>query len=515
MKNIAKFIKKHDNIFAFILIALIMLGKVYNIGISNTDEMYNFFNSYKLANGLTIYADNNVIITPLFFYISSIILKIFGENILVFRTINLIVSSSMFFLCYLILKELKVNKKFSLLYTLLIITLISSIISGGANYITLSYTFYLLGFLLIIKMKKGTLKSIIQGLILFLVFLSYQKLGAGYFIAIVAYEIINKDAKSLLKELFTAFILLISFLAYLYTQNNLLNFIDYAILGISEFGSKNWIIEGNIFSILLFLMLPIMTLIAIIAIAKATKANTNNQRVNNENISQPIPKNQNINFKYTEIKKQSLSIFSFSICAYIIIVPILNIFHIYMASILMIINLMNIICYLLKPILEEKCIKTIINTIIVCIIILFLTYSTSGMWKYLNKVNNIPKDSHFYGAIIDEELKKTILEVGEYVKNNNKNTIVLSTYAPLISLYLNDLDNGDYDLPLRGNFGSKGEKGVLEKIKKLENTQILLLHETDKEKEIYQFAYNIADYIKQNYTYIGQINKFDIYETKK
>ncbi len=119
MKNIVNFIKKHDNIFVLLLITMAMLARVYNVGISNTDEMYNFLNSYKLANGLTIYADNNVIITPLFFYISSIILKIFGQNIFVFRTINLIISSLMFFLCYVVLKELKVSKKFSLLYTLL------------------------------------------------------------------------------------------------------------------------------------------------------------------------------------------------------------------------------------------------------------------------------------------------------------------------------------------------------------------------------------------------------------
>ena len=54
MKNIVSFVKKHDNIFVLILIALAMLARVYNVVISNTDEAYNFLNSYKLANGLTI-----------------------------------------------------------------------------------------------------------------------------------------------------------------------------------------------------------------------------------------------------------------------------------------------------------------------------------------------------------------------------------------------------------------------------------------------------------------------------
>ena len=505
MKNIVNFVKKHDNIFVLLLIAMAMLARVYNVGISNTDEMYNFLNSYKLANGLTIYADNNVIITPLFFYISSIILKIFGQNIFVFRTINLIISSLMFFLCYVVLKELKVSKKFSLLYTLLIISLISSIIGGGANYTILAYVFYLLGFYLLLKMKKSTTKSIVQGIMLFLVFLSYQKLGVAYFIAIIAYEIINKDIKSLFKELLTAFILLLAFLTYLYTQNNLFDFIDYAILGISEFGSKNWKAEGNIISILLFLLLPIMTLTALIATLRAIKSQ---QYI--ENINQTNKEKINVD----EIGKQMLSLFIFSICAYIIIIPILNVYHVYLASILMIINLMYIIDFLIKPILEEKSIKNIINTIILCIIILLLSYSAKDVWEYAYLINNVPKDSPFYGALIDDETKETIKTVGDYIKNNDKNTIVLSTYSPLISLYLNDLDNGDYDLPLRGNLGSKGEEGLIEQIKELKNTQILLLHETDDEKEIYQFAYDVADYIKQNCKYVGQVNKFDIYETE-
>src|SRR5699024_5268195 len=112
----------------------ILVTKVYNVYLNNGDESYNFLNTYKIANGLTIYKDNNVIITPLFFYIAAIFLKIFGENILVYRTLNLIISTFTFFLCYAIFKELKVNKRFSLLYTLLITALTSSIVGGGANY---------------------------------------------------------------------------------------------------------------------------------------------------------------------------------------------------------------------------------------------------------------------------------------------------------------------------------------------------------------------------------------------
>ena len=493
MKRILKFIKKYDNIFVLIIIAIAVIGKVYNVYFYESDESYNFLNSYKLAKGLTIYRDNNVIITPLFFYIASIFLKIFGENILVYRTFNLMISTFTFFLCYIILKELKVNKRFSVFYTLLITAFTSSIVSGGANYNVLAYAFYLLGFYLLLRIPKGTFKSIIQGIILFVVFLTYQKLGAAYFIALITYEIINKDFKSLFKELIISFVLLIIFLIYLYIQGNLYNFINYVILGMGEFGDKNFAIESNIFSILLFLIIPIVTLLATIITTRIikTKLNLEDKR---------------------EIICQMYTLFSFSIYTYIIIIPIVNVYHVYLASILMLINLMYIIYFLIKPIIEEKSIKIIINIIILFIIILSLGKSIKGFYNYNKLINLIPKESTFYGAIINPNLDKTIKNVSEYIQNNDKETIVLSTYAPLISLYLDDLDNGEFDLALRGNLGKDGEEGLIEKIKQLNSTQILLLHETDEEKEIYQFAYNVADYIKQNFTYIGQIDKFDIYE---
>lgn len=493
LKKVAKFITKHDNIFVLIFITIAMLAKVYNSYLNSGDESYNFINCYKLANGLTIYKDNNVIITPLFFYIASIFLKIFGENILVYRTYNLIISVFTFFLCYIILKELKINKRFSLLYTLLITALTSSIVGGGANYNVLAYGFYLLGFYLILKLPKGNVKSIIQGIMIFIVFLTYQKLGAAYFIAIIAYEIINKDIKSLFKELLTAFILLIAFLMCLYINKNLYDFINYVILGMNEFGSKNWAIEGNIFSILLFLLIPVLTLVSTIIISKAIKSKLD------------LKNKQDI------IKKMYI-IFAFAICTYIIIIPIVNIYHVYLASILILINLMYIIHFLIKPIIEEESIKTIINSIILCIIIVFLISNLKGIYEYISLAKYTSKESPFYGAIINPELDETIKNVSEYIQNNDKDTIVLSTYAPLISLYLNDLDNKDFDLPLRGNLGKDGEEGLIEKIKNLNNTQILLLHETEDEKELYQFAYDVSDYIRQNYQYIGQIDKFDIYE---
>lgn len=213
-----------------------------------------------------------------------------------------------------------------------------------------------------------------------------------------------------------------------------------------------------------------------------------------------------------EIINNIITLFTFAICAYIIIIPILNKYHVYLAGLLMIINLIYVIQFLLTPFLNEKKVKSTINKLTIFLLLFLLIFSVREVRNYLYYLDDVPKDSPFYGSIPTQELKDMIIEVGEYIQKNDQDTIVISSYAPLISLYLNDLDNDDYDLALRGNLGKDGEQGLIEKIKQLDNTQILLLHETDEEKEIYQFAYDVANYIKQNYTYVGQVNKFDIYE---
>ena len=135
-------IKKHDNLIVFVIIIILMLGNFFNLYISNSDEMINFLNIYKMANGIEIYKDINVIITPLFFYIGEYIFNIFGSNVLVFRIYNLILLTIMYLLCYVILKKLKIRKNLALMYTLLILMFTNKLGLGGTNYNILSFVFF-------------------------------------------------------------------------------------------------------------------------------------------------------------------------------------------------------------------------------------------------------------------------------------------------------------------------------------------------------------------------------------
>ena len=108
------FLKKHDNLFVILILFLSIYGIILNVDITNSDELWNFSNLYKLYNGFEIYKDVNIIVTPLFFYIGKIIFNVFGANFLVFRVYHLIIMLSIYFMTYVLLKELKVSKKVSI-----------------------------------------------------------------------------------------------------------------------------------------------------------------------------------------------------------------------------------------------------------------------------------------------------------------------------------------------------------------------------------------------------------------
>ena len=69
-------------------------------------------------------------------------------------------------------------------------------------------------------------------------------------------------------------------------------------------------------------------------------------------------------------------------------------------------------------------------------------------------------------------------------------------------------NNGKMDLPFYGNLGIEGEDGLIEEIKNLKNTKILILK---NDEYLFQESDKIREYIRDNYEKIGEIEEFDIY----
>lgn len=105
-----------------------------------------------------------------------------------------------------------------------------------------------------------------------------------------------------------------------------------------------------------------------------------------------------------------------------------------------------------------------------------------------------------------------VTKVSNYIadqKMAGNDVIILSYNACLANIPLK-INNGTLDLIFEGNLGKEGSFGVIEKIKNLKNTKILIL--TDEEKRYWQEPPEIFEYITNNLTKTGEILDYSIYE---
>ena len=167
-------------LFLFVVIFLLFLNRLTAV-----DELWNFQNVCKMSNGLKIYTDANVIITPIFFYVASFLCKLFGANIVVFRIYNVLIYIGIFGATYKILKDLKACKYFLVIYIALIIEFMFPIINAGANYNMLAIALALMGLNLYVNKKNNNIN---QGILIFLIFFTKQNIGVLYAMAIINKE---------------------------------------------------------------------------------------------------------------------------------------------------------------------------------------------------------------------------------------------------------------------------------------------------------------------------------------
>lgn len=489
--KINNFIKRHDNVFVIMLIFLSILGISLDTAITNSDELWNFQNIYKMYNGFRIYKDANVIVTPLFFIIGELLFKVFGANFLVFRFYNIIIMVSIYFITYLILKKLAVSKKIAIIILLsLIVYKNFGLTLIQANYNTMALMLCLLGIFINLKNVKNN--SIYQGIVLFLICIAKQNMGIYYGIGLFFYELIKcNEIKIKIKKLITEFVVFIAFLLffifYMYVNNNLYDFINFSILGIKEFAKENIAMS----------YLSIITMTSIISI--------------NTILTLFFCKNKKV--KLNEIEKQNLILLNcFSIPLVFIMFPIFNQAHyligIY-ASLILFVYIIKLMMDRIDLKIKPKITSYILLGGSILIIIISNVYLYS--WNYIinSKEYTIDKKSPFYGGIISKELEKNIDNIVNYIKNEKENVIVLSNKAALYMIPLKR-SNGMMDLPFKGNLGKRGEEGLLEEIKSMQNTKILI--EKDEKEMSYQESKLVRQYIMDNMERIGEIEEFYIYK---
>ena len=221
----------------FILLMTFTFCYTYFCRIITDDELYNFGFAYNITNNLVPYRDFNMIILPLFPYILSFFITIFGNHLYIY---HLLLSFLIVMITFFSFNKVKF-KTIALLCTILIYPY------TGYN------IFCLFLFMLLIYIKNKNIKhlELWEAFIISLMFLTKQTLG----ILIIPSILLTKNKKKVfIVYLITTLILLI----YLYKLNIFYSFIDYCFLGMFDFASKNYSSNFLIIIELIFIILIII-----------------------------------------------------------------------------------------------------------------------------------------------------------------------------------------------------------------------------------------------------------------
>ena len=315
---------------------------------------------------------------------------------------------------------------------------------------------------------------------------------------------------------------IIFLIIYLVYNNAFYDFIDYTILGIKTFNNFipyiNLINSENIVIKLMSIFLPIFILIS------------------------------GINLLIKKDKKL-YGFYFYSIASLIVIYPIADNIHfligitpffilfVYLFNIFLkyILNKLNNINFESKNKLNNKLEKNnnlennkyyglnktkklkiklflyeLLKSLITLSLIVYIIFSCLILKDYFNNSEKNHNINHYKNIPISEGLINKINDIDDYILSQNISVYILDAEA---AIYMISIDhyNKDFDMFLKGNLGSSGEEGQIEKIKNLERgTKILIKNE--KYSLNWQTPMEVIFYIKNNLHKVGEVNIFDIYE---
>lgn len=407
------------------------------------------------------------------------------------RIASAVLGASLILVSYKILKELKLNTKWSILAVVLLFLFIIDNFYLDYNYVILFITLLLI-FLEIKYKNYGAKYNLLIGLLAGSTILFKQSTGIIICVVTALYLVLKERNKEVLKaiiyRIFGIIIPGIFFIIYLLFTNSLIDFIDYCILGISTFNnniSYLKFLQGKDLEAFLGLVTPITFLILFIEII--------------------------INIKNKKIKenKNKLILFVFALAQFTVVYPIADEIH-FKIAVFPIFSV--ILYYIFKEIQEIKNIKISIfiehfmNIITISLVGMLILRGINDIFIYTQTEKSLLK--HFSNIPISNALQERILEVNKYIEGEERDVYILDSEA---AVYMIPLDNynKDFDMFLKGNLGAKGEKGQIEKIKEMKNTIILIKNE--KIPLNWQTPKEVIEYVKNNLEKIGTINFFDIY----
>lgn len=243
------------NILFCMAIFSVVFSGILKDEITDLDELWNYNTARAIMHGLIPYKEISMITTPLLPFIVSIILKIFGDKLVVFRIVGAILLTAIFYLSYVLSYKLTKRRIIGVITSLTLILLYK-------NELAIDYNYFILMIMMCvqilevkkiesiekskIKNKKINMYDVIIGILLGLAICTKQTIGTIISITVILSELILVENKqTFLKYIKASIVKIISMLSvvmifflYLLITNSMTDFINYAILGIRTFTNK-------------------------------------------------------------------------------------------------------------------------------------------------------------------------------------------------------------------------------------------------------------------------------------
>lgn len=433
------------------LVVVATLNSYYLTYLYSFDEIWNYGFASNIVDGLIPYKDYNMIVGPVFPYLLSIIISIFGKSLLVYHIILAIMTVVITYLAFR-----KINFYSILIYIAMLICSIN-----GYNVSTLLWLFVLL---ILLDKEDNKYNDIIIPIIISIMALTKQTLA----ILIIPSLIYSKNKKKTLAVYFSCLLIL---LGYLIINDNLFQFFDYCLFGMIDFAGNNRVVTP------IYLILEIIMIILLSASLIKSK------------------------FKNKEI---------FYILLYqIMTFPIMEIYHFVFGW-----SAFIYILFKSKKLTNNIKNLLFIFLIAAEIYILFTTNILFAI-RDRKYYEYYPNDTFLKGRLITNITKNYIETIDSYIETYSDYKIyILTGHSYLIKLSL-DIPINKFDLINNGNMGYNGANKYLEEIKEDCSKEKCLFiindNELKNEESYNQTNKDILKYVVSNNMKIYTSNIFLIY----
>lgn len=452
--------------------------------IADMDEIWNYNFGYNICNGMLPYIDFNCILTPLSMYISGAFLSVFGNTLFVFRLLSIILLATTFY-CLFRLLWFCGNNRFlafacaSFLFAICYLIWIY-------NYNNLNLLLIILALLIELKLDNQENISASHyffiGLLYGLIFLSKQSVGVfflAYNTVLCVIEWFSNKIKSyyLVIRMTSSLLPLILFIIFLLLSGSSYEFWDYAIAGLGTFSLKITYFEyitSSVFDFVVGITPLIITSFSLVSILKNTSLVSRRFHIISLVISWI---GVLVAYPLCDYIHMCIGIVPFSVCA--------------------------ICCLNIK---SFKRWENVVCVLVACSVLLCacsLELKTTDNYKKCELTN-------YEGLIISKKLESHIVEVNQFIIAKGEKGIDVLIVDSNAAAYLLPLNKyyKDFSLLNQGNLGTKTVSDLL-----LQNN-VLYLVRSDRSSLNRQSHFDLIEYIVTQYTKIGEVSGFEVYEKK-